>query len=77
MDDLVIAAGPWTGSLITLLFPRSLMPAHLKSASSIDGSRAHSVVIESHKPLTADCLFTDMAYGPGGRKAARQSCIAA
>ena len=62
---------PWTGSLITQLFPRNLMPAHLKSASSIDGSRAHSVVIESPpgKPLSADCLFTDMAYGPSGRKA--------
>ncbi|EST07106.1 FAD dependent oxidoreductase [Kalmanozyma brasiliensis GHG001] len=69
VDDLVIAAGPWTGSLITRLFPRNLLPAHLKSASSVDGSRAHSVVIESHKPLSADCLFTDMAYGPGGRKA--------
>ncbi|CBQ70034.1 conserved hypothetical protein [Sporisorium reilianum SRZ2] len=69
VDDLVIAAGPWTGSLITQLFPRNLLPAHLKSACSIDGSRAHSVVIESHKPLSADCLFTDMAYGPGGRKA--------
>ncbi|KAJ9478529.1 putative oxidoreductase TDA3 [Pseudozyma hubeiensis] len=69
VDDLVIAAGPWTGSLVTKLFPRNLLPAHLKSASSIDGSRAHSVVIESHKPLSADCLFTDMAYGAGGRKA--------
>ncbi|KAJ1036458.1 hypothetical protein NDA13_000338 [Ustilago tritici] len=71
VDDLVIAAGPWTGSLTTQLFPRSLLPAHLKSASSIDGSRAHSIVIESPpgKPLSADCLFTDMAYGPGGRKA--------
>ena len=69
VDDLVIAAGPWTGSLISRLFPPTLFPAHLKSASSIDGSRAHSVVIESHKPLSADCLFTDMTYGPGGRKA--------
>lgn len=69
VDDLVIAAGPWTGSLITQLFPRNLLPAHLKSASSIDGSRAHSIVIESYKPLSADCLFTDMSYGPGGRKA--------
>ncbi len=70
-DELVIAAGPWTGSLITKLFPRSMLPAHLKAASSIDGSRAHSIVIESPpgKPLSADCLFTDMAYGPGGRKA--------
>ncbi|KAI3477575.1 hypothetical protein L1887_60615 [Cichorium endivia] len=48
-----------------------MLPAHLKAASSIDGSRAHSIVIESPpgKPLSADCLFTDMAYGPGGRKA--------
>ena len=53
------------------LFPRNLLPAHLKSACAIDGSRAHSVVIQSPpgKPLSADCLFTDMAYGPGGRKA--------
>ncbi|SPO29968.1 related to Putative oxidoreductase C1F5.03c [Ustilago trichophora] len=71
VDDLVIAAGPWTGSLITQLFPRTLLPAHLKSASLIDGSRAHSVVIQSPpgKPLSADCLFTDMAYGPDGSKA--------
>ena len=71
VDDLVIAAGPWTGSLITQLFPRKLLPAHLKSASHIDGSRAHSVVIESPPghPLSADCLFTDMAYGPNGHKA--------
>lgn len=71
VDDLVIAAGPWTGSLVTQLFPRTLLPAHLKSASFIDGSRAHSVVIESPpgKPLSADCLFTDMAYGPEGSKA--------
>ncbi|KAN0063756.1 hypothetical protein ACQY0O_003806 [Thecaphora frezii] len=69
--DLVLAAGPWTGSLVTTLFPRKLMPPHLKSAASIDGSRAHSVVLASAPahPLSADCLFTDMAYGSGGRKA--------
>ncbi|PWN50908.1 FAD dependent oxidoreductase [Violaceomyces palustris] len=67
--DVVLAAGPWTGSLITKLFPRNRVPSFLRNATSIDGSRAHSVVIKSSGSLSADCLFTEMAYGEGGRKA--------
>ena len=60
--DIVLATGPWTGKLVTTLFPSKLMPPHLRGATAIDGSRAHSVVIASSNPLSADCLFTEMSY---------------
>lgn len=66
--DIVLAAGPWTGTLVSKLFGKDLSRG-LKNAASIDGSRAHSVIFQSAQPLSAHCLFTDMHYGQGGRKA--------
>ena len=41
------------------------MPSFLRSAAMIDGSRAHSIVIQAAKnhQLSADCFFTEMSYG--------------
>lgn len=69
--DLVIATGPWTGQATQKLFSRQMISSSplLAAASGVTGSRAHSVVIQSAQPTTEHCLFTEMAYGPGGRKA--------
>jgi glycine/D-amino acid oxidase-like deaminating enzyme len=68
VDDVVIAAGPWTGKLLKSLLPSGAeTPSFYRSASRITGSRAHSVVMQSPKPTSAHCLFTEMRYG---RKAA-------
>lgn len=64
VDDVIVAAGPWTGQLIKSLLPRGApSPSFLRNASRITGSRAHSVVIQSPKQTSAHCLFTDMHYG--------------
>ncbi|UZJ52341.1 hypothetical protein CBS101457_001661 [Exobasidium rhododendri] len=68
VDDVVVAAGPWTGSLIKSLLPSNIpKPPFYRRSSHITGSRAHSIVIQSPKPTTAHSLFTEMRYG---RKAA-------
>ena len=65
VDDVVIAAGPWTGKLIKSLLPKEVSPtpSFFRNASRITGSRAHSIVVKSPKPTTSHCLFTDMHYG--------------
>ncbi|MCO5562829.1 hypothetical protein L7F22_016464 [Adiantum nelumboides] len=64
VDDVVVAAGPWTGKLLTSLLPPGLaVPSFYRNASRITGSRAHSIVVQSPKPTSAHCLFTDMHYG--------------
>lgn len=64
--DVVVAAGPWTGKLLKTLVPtaaQSNLPRWARSAMRIDGSRAHSIVVQAPQPTTAHCLFTDMHYG--------------
>ncbi|WFD42907.1 hypothetical protein MPSI1_001557 [Malassezia psittaci] len=63
--DVVIATGPWTGKLLNQWFTPKTMPSYLRSAAMIDGSRAHSIVIQAAKnhQLSADCFFTEMSYG--------------
>ncbi|CAO1620811.1 unnamed protein product [Sympodiomycopsis kandeliae] len=70
--DLVLATGPWTGQATRKLFPRQVISSTpcLNAASNVSGSRAHSVVIHSALPTSEHCLFTEIAFGPGGRKAA-------
>jgi len=64
VDDVVIAAGPWTGKLLkSLLPPNASQPSFYRNASRITGSRAHSIVVEAPKATSAHCLFTDMHYG--------------
>ncbi|KDN45290.1 FAD dependent oxidoreductase [Tilletiaria anomala UBC 951] len=77
IDRLVVAAGPWTGKLLA----PSLIPCQspslsdsrtakiIRKAQSIDGSRAHSIIVRGTRPTSNHCLFTEMRYGPGGRKA--------
>ena len=63
--DVVVAAGPWTGKLLQTWFTPSTMPAYLRSASMIEGSRAHSIKIQAAKghQLSPDCFFSEMRYG--------------
>ncbi|KAL8382337.1 hypothetical protein RB595_006225 [Gaeumannomyces hyphopodioides] len=64
-DRVVVAAGPWTGSLLRALVPdwSARIPLELlQKGKSIDGSRAHSLVIRGKLPTTAHCLFTDLKY---------------
>lgn len=70
--DLVIATGPWTGQATRKLFTRQQISSvpFLNAAAGVTGSRAHSVVIKSSKPTTEHCLFTEMSFGEGGRRAA-------
>lgn len=64
VDDVVVAAGPWTGKLLKSLLPANAsQPSFYRNASRITGSRAHSIVVEAPKPTSAHCLFTDMHYG--------------
>lgn len=62
---------PWTGTLLESILPASAsLPSFIKTARSIGGSRAHSVVIQAAAPgTTSHCLFTDMHWD-GGRSAA-------
>lgn len=63
VDDVVVAAGPWTGKVIQSMLPSHVKrPSFYRRASRITGSRAHSIVVQSPKPTTAHCLFTDMHY---------------
>lgn len=68
-DRIVVTAGPWTGSLIKSLSSTSPSSALFRKARTIDGSRAHSVVIRGTGPTSEHCLFTAMRYGDGGRQA--------
>lgn len=46
-------------------FTPKTLPSFLRSASVIDGTRAHSIVIQAAKnhQLSADCFFSEMSYG--------------
>ncbi|PKI83086.1 hypothetical protein MVES1_003272 [Malassezia vespertilionis] len=63
--DVVIATGPWTGKLLNTWFKSQPMPAYLRNAAMIEGSRAHSILIQAAKnhQLSADCFFSEMRYG--------------
>ena len=64
---------PWTGKLLSKLFPTrdASLPKFVQNAKHIDGSRAHSVIIEGTGPTTNHCLFTEMRFDAGkGSKAA-------
>lgn len=73
--DVVVATGyvassqlthsPWTGKLLSQWFTPKTLPPFLRSAAMIDGSRAHSIVIQAAKnhQLSADCFFSEMSYG--------------
>ncbi|WFD38896.1 uncharacterized protein MJAP1_001862 [Malassezia japonica] len=63
--DVVIATGPWTGKLLHKWFTPDTLPSFLRAAAQIDGSRAHSIVIQAAKnhQLSADCFFSEMRYG--------------
>lgn len=65
VQDIVVAAGPWTGKLLKSLLPpatQKTLPRYLRNAMRITGSRAHSIVVKAPQPTTAHCLFTDMHY---------------
>lgn len=57
---LVLAAGPWTGSLA-----KTLLPAAQAKTIGVSGSRAHSLVLKTEERLTAHALFTDMTLEDG------------
>ncbi|BGP52424.1 hypothetical protein JCM10450v2_008402 [Rhodotorula kratochvilovae] len=63
-DQLVLAAGPWTGSLLRTL---GLASSAAGRAGSIDGSRAHSVVLRpaAGRELPAQALFTSIKESKG------------
>lgn len=46
-------------------FTPETLPPFLRTAAMIDGSRAHSIVIQAAKnhQLSADCFFSEMSYG--------------
>ena len=59
-DMVVLAAGPWTGSLAT-----KLLGNKIGGKLAVSGSRAHSIVLKTKEPLTAHCLFTSMNMADG------------
>ncbi|WFC94834.1 hypothetical protein MBRA1_001470 [Malassezia brasiliensis] len=63
--DVVLATGPWTGKVLNQWFTPETLPPFLRAAAMIDGSRAHSIVIQAAKnhQLSADCFFSEMSYG--------------
>ena len=62
-DQVVVAAGPWTGKLL-----KSLGVQGGGRARRIDGSRAHSVVLKTApgRDLPAQALFTSIKEKKGG-----------
>ncbi|POY72775.1 hypothetical protein BMF94_4184 [Rhodotorula taiwanensis] len=62
-DQVIVAAGPWTGRLVSTLG----LGAAAGRAKAIRGSRAHSVVIRSPegKTLPAQALFTSIKEQKG------------
>lgn len=53
-DNVVIAAGPWTGPLSKTLLPHPV---------SITSYAGHSVLVRPSTPLSADCLFMTLTTG--------------
>ena len=60
---LILSAGPWTGSLFPLLFPHA--SKSIQDRVKVTGSRAHSIVLKTHRALSAHALFTDMTLEDG------------
>ena len=61
-DVVVIAAGPWTGSVA-----RDLLGKSIGSRIGVTGHRAHSIVLKTKQELSAHCLFTSMAMEDGSQ----------
>ena len=59
-DLVVLAAGPWTGSLAV-----KLLGNKVGGKLGVTGSRAHSIVLKTKEELTAHCLFTSMNMADG------------
>ena len=59
--DVVIAAGPWAGKFMSRIFGKDGEVD--ASEYNIVGSRAHSIVLKSSKPLSAVALFTSIRTG--------------
>lgn len=59
-DLVVLAAGPWTGSLAV-----KLLGNKIGGKLGVTGSRAHSIVLKTKEELTAHCLFTSMSMADG------------
>ena len=59
-DTVILAAGPWTGSLAT-----KMLGNKIGGKLAVTGSRAHSIVLKTKEPLTAHCLFTSMNMADG------------
>lgn len=59
-DLVVIAAGPWTGSLAL-----KMLGNKVGGKLGVSGSRAHSIVLKTKEELTAHCLFTSMSMEDG------------
>lgn len=59
-DLVVLAAGPWTGSLAL-----KLLGNKIGGKLGVSGSRAHSIVLKTKEELTAHCLFTSMSMADG------------
>lgn len=57
---MVLAAGPWTGSLAI-----KLLGDKVGGRLGVTGSRAHSIVLKTKQELTAHCLFTSMSMADG------------
>ncbi|KAG0147840.1 hypothetical protein CROQUDRAFT_42288 [Cronartium quercuum f. sp. fusiforme G11] len=55
-DELVLAAGPWSGALANQLFP----PEYNHRLKSVNGMRAHSIVVSTREPISAHALFTHL-----------------
>ncbi|WVQ98816.1 hypothetical protein IAU59_005947 [Kwoniella sp. CBS 9459] len=59
-DVVVLAAGPWTGSLA-----EKLLGNKIGGRLGVTGHRAHSVVLRTKEELSATCLFTSMTMADG------------
>ena len=59
-DNIVIAAGPWTGEL-----SKDLLGQKIGSKLGVTGHRAHSIVVKTKEELSAHCLFTSMTLEDG------------
>ncbi|WWC61016.1 uncharacterized protein I303_103594 [Kwoniella dejecticola CBS 10117] len=60
IDQLVIAAGPWTGKL-----SEQLLGNKIGGKLAVQGHRAHSIVLKTQQQLSATCLFTSMTMADG------------
>ncbi|WRT67230.1 uncharacterized protein IL334_004196 [Kwoniella shivajii] len=60
VDTVVLAAGPWTGTLA-----EKLLGDKIGGKLGVQGHRAHSVVLKTKDRLSATCLFTSMTMEDG------------